>query len=94
VTQPPAGEAENKTEDKPGEDEAEAQVTYLPEAEANAGHRAMAFSELRRQGCSHTALGYDADFESYYCQKCNIWAEPACSDRQCIVGFVRALLGG
>jgi hypothetical protein len=68
--------------DKPSEDEP-AELTYLNSDEADAGHKKMALSELRKQGCRHRALSYDQHYDSYFCQTCNIWAEPACSDDRC-----------
>jgi hypothetical protein len=68
--------------DKPSEDEFTEPI-YLPSDEADVGHKKMALSELRKQGCSHHAISYDQHYDSYFCQTCNIWAEPACSDERC-----------
>lgn len=59
------------------------ELTYLKSDEADAGHKKMALSELRKQGCSCRAISYDQHYDSYFCLSCNIWAEPACSDDRC-----------
>jgi rubrerythrin len=68
--------------EEPSEDES-TELIYLQSDEAEAGHKTMALSELRRQGCFHRAISYDQYYDSYFCQTCNIWAEPACSDERC-----------
>jgi len=67
--------------DEPSDDEVE--LIYLPSDEANAGHKKMAFAELRKQGCSHRALSYHQHYDSYFCETCDIWAEPSCTDVRC-----------
>ncbi len=56
---------------------------HLAEAEASATHRVFALAELRSQGCQHSDLSYDEEFDSYYCETCNIWADPLCTDSRC-----------
>ena len=68
--------------DDPSDDD-EPDQFYLPPDEANANHKKMAFTELRKQGCAHRAISYDQHFESYFCETCDIWAEPACRDSRC-----------
>jgi hypothetical protein len=68
--------------DEPSEDE-RVEPTYLQSDEAEAGHKKMALSELRKQGCSCRAISYSQYYDSYFCETCNIWAEPACSDERC-----------
>ena len=70
--------------DEPSDDDDdEPEVIYLQSDEAGAGHKKMAFAELRKQGCSHRAVSYDQHFDSYFCQTCDIWAEPSCNDARC-----------
>lgn len=59
----------------------------IPEEELSVTHRATALTELRAQGCHHSALGYNVGFDSYYCETCDLWAEPACADEHC--GYCR-----
>ena len=30
-----------------------------------------------------TLVSYNEQFDTYYCKKCNVWLEPACSDKNC-----------
>lgn len=71
--------------DNPSDDERE--LIYLESDEADAGHKRMAHSELRSQGCSCRAISYDPHYDSYFCVACDIWADPACSDPKC--GYCR-----
>lgn len=72
--------------DEPSEDEL-GELTDLKSDGADVGHNRMAHSELRKQGCSCRAISYDQHFDSYFCVKCDIWADPACSDPRC--GYCR-----
>jgi hypothetical protein len=68
--------------DEPSGDE-RVELTYLRQDEVDAGHKRMALFELRKQGCSCRAISYDQHYDSYFCQTCNIWAEPVCTDERC-----------
>jgi hypothetical protein len=39
--------------------------------------------DLSCTNCKNEKLSYSAEYDSYYCDHCNMWIEDICTDRDC-----------